>query len=80
MKEEEKLGIYEKMLRDVEELRLPPSLNDTEHFDVYQNYEIEAEKGMNLVFLNSVGIGTLYNGAARDYISGKILDWKMSAK
>ena len=54
-------SIYEKMLRDVEELRLPPSPeNDTEHFDVYQNYEIEAENRDELkVFLNSVGIGTL---------------------
>jgi len=53
--------IYNEKLKDIDELKLPPSPDEnSDHFDVYQNYEIEAENRDELkVFLNSVGIGTL---------------------
>jgi dTDP-4-amino-4,6-dideoxygalactose transaminase len=38
-------GLYDAGLRDVSELLLPPAPDaDARHFDVYQNYEIEAER------------------------------------
>jgi len=38
-------SIYHKELSEVEELRLPPPpVEDGDHYDVFQNYEIEAEK------------------------------------
>tara|TARA_A100001388_G_scaffold277253_1_gene267644 strand:+ start:20903 stop:22021 length:1119 start_codon:yes stop_codon:yes gene_type:complete len=53
--------IYNDLLEDVKELKLPPSPDsDSNHFDVYQNYEIEAENRNELKkHLNSAGIGTL---------------------
>ncbi len=52
---------YEAGLFDVSELRLPPAPDsDPDHFDVYQNYEIEAESRDKLQdHLKSKGIGTL---------------------
>ncbi len=54
-------SMYNAKLKNIEELKLPPSPDsDPDHFDVYQNYEIEAEKRDELkVFLKAVGIGTL---------------------
>ena len=64
---------YHHWLRDLDELVLPPgpnsgtnfgtnfgTNNDTRHFDVFQNYEIEAEFRDELrAFLSACGIGTL---------------------
>lgn len=52
---------YEAALGDLEQLVLPPAPGeDARHFDVYQNYEIEADRRDELKsFLAERGIGTL---------------------
>jgi dTDP-4-amino-4,6-dideoxygalactose transaminase len=59
-------SMYQRMLGDVGELKLPPAPDsDPDHYDVYQNYEIEAERRDELIaFLKENGIGTLiqWNG------------------
>ena len=52
---------YQELLGDLEELKLPPAPNsEPKHFDVFQNYEIEAEKRDELKnFLANNNIGTL---------------------
>jgi dTDP-4-amino-4,6-dideoxygalactose transaminase len=53
--------LYQSGLSGVEELCLPPAPDsDPDHFDIYQNYEIEAEKRDELKqYLKDHGIGTL---------------------
>jgi dTDP-4-amino-4,6-dideoxygalactose transaminase len=53
--------LYTERLRDVVEVVLPPAPDsDPDHFDVYQNYEIEAENRDDLKeYLKDHGIGTL---------------------
>jgi dTDP-4-amino-4,6-dideoxygalactose transaminase len=53
--------LYRARLAGLEELKLPPGPDgDPEHFDVFQNYEIEASRRDDLRgFLASRGIGTL---------------------
>ena len=53
--------LYDTLLGDVEELRLPPTPgSEAGHFDVFQNYEIEADGRDALqAFLRSKGVGTL---------------------
>jgi dTDP-4-amino-4,6-dideoxygalactose transaminase len=53
--------LYRRRLEGVEELALPPGPDDDpDHFDVFQNYEIEAAHRDALrEFLNTCGIGTL---------------------
>ena len=53
--------IYRGRLQHLEELVLPPGPDgDKDHFDVFQNYEIEAERRDGLRdFLRARGIGTL---------------------
>jgi dTDP-4-amino-4,6-dideoxygalactose transaminase len=52
---------YESRLSSVEQLTLPPPpVEDGDHFDVYQNYEIEAERRDALkAYLKEAGIGTI---------------------
>ena len=52
---------YESYLKDLEELKLPPGpYENPDHFDIYQNYEIEAEKRDTLKsYLKEKNIGTL---------------------
>ncbi|MGC8797034.1 DegT/DnrJ/EryC1/StrS family aminotransferase, partial [Thermodesulfovibrio sp.] len=54
-------GLYQSLLGDVKEIVLPPAPNsDPEHFDIYQNYEIEAERRDELKeYLSKNGIGTI---------------------
>ena len=54
-------SIYQSKLGHIKELLLPPSPNDNkDYFDVYQNYEIEAERRDELKnFLKDNGVGTL---------------------
>lgn len=54
-------ALYDANLRHVGALKLPPAPNgDPDHFDVYQNYEIEAERRDDLQqYLKSHGVGTL---------------------
>ncbi len=53
--------IYHSLLRNISELSLPPGPDDSvEHFDIYQNYEIECENRDALkLYLQSEGIGTI---------------------
>lgn len=54
-------SIYHSRLSILEELKLPPSPDsDPDHFDVYQNYELQAVNRDQLkLFLARCGIGTL---------------------
>lgn len=54
-------ALYQQMLGDVGELCLPPGpASDPAHFDIYQNYELEAEQRDDLrTYLKEHGIGTL---------------------
>jgi len=53
--------LYHENLKGLDKLTLPPSTNsDGNHFDIYQNYEIEAEKRDKLKeYLSDRGVGTL---------------------
>ena len=53
--------MYQERLNELNELRLPPAPDsDLNHFDVYQNYELEAEDRDELkIFLQKNNIGTL---------------------
>jgi dTDP-4-amino-4,6-dideoxygalactose transaminase len=53
--------IYDRNLRDIPSLRLPPAPDaDPDHFDVFQNYEIEADRRDELrAALKEWGIGTM---------------------
>ncbi len=53
--------LYTERLKDVTELVLPPAPDsDPDHFDIFQNYEIEAERRDDLKqYLKEHGIGTL---------------------
>lgn len=52
---------YDDMLSEIEQLILPPSPDsDPNHFDVYQNYELQAEDRDGLkIYLENNGIGSL---------------------
>ncbi|MCP2126911.1 DegT/DnrJ/EryC1/StrS family aminotransferase [Bradyrhizobium ottawaense] len=52
---------YHERLKDIKELRLPPPPDsDPDHYDIYQNYEIEAEDRNGLkAHLQDRGIGTI---------------------
>ena len=54
-------GLYQARLGDFHELQLPPAPEvDADHFDVYQNYEMQADRRDELKeFLQLNGIGTL---------------------
>lgn len=60
--------LYDEQLREVSEIVLPPAPDcDEDHFDIYQNYEIEAERRDALKrYLEEQGVGTLiqWNGKA----------------
>ncbi len=53
--------MYQEYLEDVQELTLPPAPDsDPDHFDIFQNYEIEAERRDELrAYLRAHGVGTL---------------------
>lgn len=52
---------YDERLKDIEQLLLPPAPNsDPNHFDIFQNYEIEAQNRDSLrEALANAGIGTI---------------------
>lgn len=54
-------SMYQAGLGDLVEIKLPPSpCDDSDHFDIYQNYEIEADRRNELrEYLRIQGIGTL---------------------
>lgn len=53
--------LYRSCLQDLDEIKLPPGPdNDSDHFDIYQNYEIEAlQRDALRAHLKAHGIGTL---------------------
>ncbi len=53
--------LYNELLKDNDQIELPPAPNNnSDHFDVYQNYEIRANNRDELVkFLYDRGVGTL---------------------
>ena len=53
--------MYNDLLKDFEEIQLPPPPNkNPDHYDVYQNYEITADKRDELKnYLSEKNIGTL---------------------
>ena len=67
-------GIYQERLQHIEQLKLPPGPNNSgDNFDVFQNYELLAEKRDSLrEFLLSKHIGTLiqWGGQALSHING----------
>ena len=54
-------GLYHSLLSDLKELVLPPGPDSgNDHFDVFQNYEIEASRRDELrAYLSENGIGTI---------------------
>lgn len=54
-------AMYQQQLGDMEELQLPPAPDaDPDHFDIYQNYELQADNRDELKqYLHDNGIGTL---------------------
>jgi dTDP-4-amino-4,6-dideoxygalactose transaminase len=54
-------AIYRRRLGDLSQLRLPPGPDgDAHHFDIFQNYEIEAQRRDELkAHLREQGVGTL---------------------
>lgn len=54
-------ALYQERLADLEQLMLPPAPDsDPDHFDVFQNYEIEADRRDELkTYLGERGVGTI---------------------
>lgn len=53
-------SLYDEGLSSIEELKLPIPPNDGDHFDVFQNYEIQALRRDELkTFMHQKGIGSL---------------------
>jgi dTDP-4-amino-4,6-dideoxygalactose transaminase len=54
-------SIYQDELEELSTILLPPGPNsDSKHFDIYQNYEIEADERDGLMdFLSKKGVGTI---------------------
>jgi len=53
-------GRYRDGLRGLDDLKLPPGPDDGDHFDVYQNYEVDAGRRDELrAHLSEYGVGTI---------------------
>lgn len=68
-------SLYTERLKDVAEVVLPPPPDsDSDHFDIYQNYEIEAERRDELkTHLKERGIGTLIQWGGQAIHQVKVL-------
>jgi dTDP-4-amino-4,6-dideoxygalactose transaminase len=73
-------SLYQEWLGDVAELVLPPSPDsDSNHYDVFQNYEIEAEQRDELQsYLKENGIGTLIQWGGKAVHQFEKLGFKIS--
>jgi len=73
-------NLYQGRLKDIKQLVLPPAPNsDPDHFDVFQNYEIEAERRDELqAYLKERTIGTLIQWGGRGVHQFHKLGFKQS--
>jgi dTDP-4-amino-4,6-dideoxygalactose transaminase len=75
-------ALYNEGLKDIPQIGLPPApVENGDHYDIYQNYEIEAENKENLVkYLSQNEIGTIYqwgNKAIHQYFPSEFKDVKL---
>ena len=72
-------SIYNEQLSVLEELKLPPApIENGDHFDVYQNYELQAESRDSLrSYLAEVGIGTLIQWGGKGVHQWEVLGFKI---
>jgi len=72
--------LYHNNLNDLSEIILPPKPEESsDHFDIFQNYEIEAENRDQLKdFLNQNGIGTLIQWGGKGVHQFKRLGYDLS--
>lgn len=70
---------YHEQLSGLEQLELPPAPNETgEHFDVFQNYELQADQRDSLKdFLMLNGIGTLIQWGGKAIHQWEVLGFNM---
>ena len=73
-------ALYQAQLGDIQELVLPPAPDsDPDHFDVFQNYEIEAERRDDLkAYLKERGVGTLVQWGGKAVHQFEKLSFKVS--
>jgi dTDP-4-amino-4,6-dideoxygalactose transaminase len=72
-------ALYQDALGDVAQLVLPPAPDDGDHYDTFQNYEIEAERRDELrAFLKERGIGTLIQWGGKAVHQFEALGFKAS--
>lgn len=73
-------SLYQRLLGDVGELVLPPAPDsDPDHFDIFQNYEIEAERRDDLrSYLKEHGVGTLIQWGGKAVHQFEKLGFKVS--
>jgi dTDP-4-amino-4,6-dideoxygalactose transaminase len=70
-------AIYNAELKDIEELKLPPAPEHDEHYDIFQNYEIEALRRDELMlFLKDKNVQTIKQWGGEllhqfDHLKGK---------
>lgn len=72
--------LYHKELKDIDELNLPPAVNsNNNHFDTFQNYEIEIENRDELKkYLADKGVGTLIQWGGKAVHQFRDLGFKQS--
>lgn len=73
-------SLYQQELGDVKQLTLPPAPgSDPDHYDTFQNYEIEVDRRDELkAFLKDRGIGTLIQWGGRAVHQFRALGFKVS--
>lgn len=73
-------ALYQRELGDIRQLTLPPAPgSDPDHYDTYQNYEIEADRRDELkTFLKERGIGTLIQWGGKAVHQFEALGFKVS--
>lgn len=75
--------LYNKCLNDLPDIKLPPAPDgDAEHFDIYQNYEVESSRREDLrEYLDQAGVKTLlqWGGKAVHQFENLGLDFKLPA-
>jgi len=72
-------SIYNEQLSVLEELKLPPApIENGDHFDVYQNYELQAEsRDLLRNYLAEVGIGTIIQWGGKGVHQWEVLGFEI---